>query len=52
MKGWVGEAIVGLIAFIAFATVIGLVLVLFVAPSNSTGLPEAFNYFAGVFSRG
>lgn len=50
MRGWVGEGLGLIIAMIAFSAVIAVFLSLFLVPSG-TGLPEAFNYFAGIFTR-
>lgn len=52
MKGFVGEGFSMLIACLALVSVVGVVLALFLAPSASTGLPEAIGYFTGVFTRG
>lgn len=53
MSGWLGEAFSLLIALLMVVSIVIVVWVLFTLPSESVGgLPEAFQYFIGVFSRG
>lgn len=52
MRGWVGEGLSMIIAFLAIAMILITILILFYSPSNDTGLPQALQSFIGVFSRG
>ena len=51
MKEGLGEAFSILIGVIAFAAVIAVFLTLFILPDKATGLPNAFSYFSGIFTR-
>ena len=51
MKEGLGEAFSILIGVIAFAAVIAVFLTLFILPDKATGLPDAFSYFSGIFTR-
>ena len=53
MRGWVGEGLSMIIAFLAIAMILLTVLILFYAPTEASGLPHAISQaFIGVFSRG
>lgn len=52
MKSWVGYSLTLLMVGICIVAFTVLMFQLFIVPSGETGLPEAFKYFSGVFSRG
>lgn len=51
MNNFLGEGFSKVIGGIAIISVLMLVLVLFIAPSKATGLPEVFSQMVGALSR-
>lgn len=51
MSNWVGEGFEKIIAGVALSGMIVLILVLFVAPSKSTGVPEVYQQLTNALTR-